>query len=59
MLDKLANIEKKYLDLRDQSMAPEVISDQKKSVQINRELANMQELYDLIQEYKKYEQQVK
>jgi protein subunit release factor A len=59
MLDKLANIEKKYLELRDQSMDPEIISDQKKSIQINRELSGMQEIYDLIQEYRKYEQQVR
>lgn len=58
MLDKLANIEKKYLDLRDQSMDPETLSDQKKSIQINKELANMQDLYDLIQEYRKYENQL-
>jgi len=59
MLDKLANIEKKYLELREQSMDPEIISDQKKSIQINKEISNMQDLYDLIQECKKYEEQVK
>jgi protein subunit release factor A len=58
MLDKLANIEKKYLDLREQSMNPEIISDQKKSIQINKEISNMQEIYELIQECRKYEAQV-
>ena len=59
MLDKLTNIEKKYLELREQSMDPEIMSDQKKSIQINKEISNMQDLYDLIQECKKYEEQVK
>jgi len=58
MLNKLANIEKKYLDLREQSMNPDIISDQQKSIQINREISSLQDLYDLIQEYKKYEEQV-
>ena len=59
MLDKLSNIEKKYLELREQSMDPEIISDQKRSIQINKDIASMQDLYDLIQDYKKYEEQVK
>lgn len=58
MLDKLANIEKKYLDLREESMNPDTVSDQKRSIQINREISNLQELYDLIQEYRKYEDQI-
>jgi len=59
MLDKLANIEKKYLELREQSMDPNIIFDQKKSIAINREISNLQELYDLIQAYRKYDKQVK
>ena len=59
MLDKLSNIEKKYLELREQSMDPEIISDQKRSIQINKDISSMQDLYDLIQLYKKYEEQVK
>jgi protein subunit release factor A len=59
MLDKLSNIEKKYLELREQSMDPEIISDQKRSILINKEISSMQDLYDLIQDYKKYEEQVK
>lgn len=59
MLDKLWNIEKKYLELREQSMDPEIISDQKRSILINKEISSMQDLYDLIQLYKKYEEQVK
>ncbi len=58
MLDKLANIEKKYLELREQSMDPEIISDQKKSIAINKEISSMQDMYDLIQDYRKYETQI-
>ncbi len=57
MLDKLSNIEKRYLNLRDQSMNPEIISDTQKSIQINKGLSALQDLYDLIQKYKKYEKQ--
>lgn len=59
MLDKLSNIEKRYLELREQSMDPEIISDNQKSIQINKELSSLQDLYDLTQEYKKYESQVR
>jgi len=59
MLDKLANIEKRYLELRDQSMNPEIISDQKKSIAINKEISNLQDIYDLIQAYKQADQQHK
>jgi len=59
MLDKLSNIEKKYLELRDQSMDPEIISDTKRSIQINKDISAMQHIYDLYQEYKKAHQQKK
>lgn len=57
MLDKLANIEKKYLELRDQMMDPDIISDNKKSIQLNRELSGIQEIHDLYQLYKTAHQQ--
>lgn len=59
MLDKLANIEKKYLELREQMMDPEIISDNKKSIQLSRDLSGMQEIYSLYQDYKKAHQQKK
>ena len=59
MLDKLLTIEKKYLDLREQSMDPEIISDTQKSISINKEISGLQELYDLTQEYKKCEAQIR
>ena len=56
MLDKLSSIERKYLELREQSMDSDIISDTKKSIQINKEVSALQCLYDLIQEYKKTRQ---
>ena len=53
MLDKLLPLEKKYLDLREQSMNPEIISDMQKMISINRELSSMQKIFDLTQEYRK------
>lgn len=59
MLEKLGNIEKRYLELREQSMDASVISDNKKSILINKELSSLQTLYDLIQMYKTAHQQKK
>ena len=59
MLEKLSSIEKKYLELRDQSMDPEIISDTKRSIQINKDISAMQNIFDLYQEYKKAHQQKK
>ena len=59
MLDKLGNIEKRYLDLREQSMDATIISDNKKSIAINKELSSLQDIYDLIQAYKIANQQSK
>lgn len=52
MLEKLWNIEKKYLELREQSMDADIISDNKKSIAINKEISSLQYIYNLIQEYK-------
>jgi len=59
MLDKLANIENRYLQLREQSMDAEIISDQKRSIAINKEISSLQNIYDLIQSYKHADQQHK
>jgi len=59
MLDKLAHIEKKYLELREQMMDPEIASDNKKSIQISKDLSSMQGIYDLYQAYKHAHQQKK
>jgi peptide chain release factor 1 len=59
MLDKLGNIEQRYLELREQSMDATIISDNKKSIMINKELSSLQNIYDLIQAYKVAHQQKK
>ena len=56
MLDKLASIEQKYLELRDQSMDPTIISDTKASIQLHKDISGLQPIYDLYQEYKKAHQ---
>ena len=38
-------------------MDPDIISDNKKSIQLSKELSGMQEIYDLYQDYKKAHQQ--
>jgi len=53
MLDKLLPLEKKYLDLREQSMNPEIISDTRKMISLSKEISSMQEIFDLTQEYRK------
>jgi len=54
MLDKLVHIEKRYLELREQMMNPDS-NDMQKSIAISKELSSLQEIYDLSQEYKKYD----
>jgi protein subunit release factor A len=54
MIEKLESIIKQYEELRDKSVSPEVIGDQKESVKINREISNMQEKYDLAKKYINY-----
>jgi len=53
MLDKLLPLEKKYLNLREQSMDADIISDMQKMISISREITSMQKIYDLTQEYRK------
>jgi len=59
MLDKLLTIEKKYLEVQEKLMEPWVMNDRNTYVSLNRELSSLQEVYDLIQEYKKYDKQLK
>lgn len=53
MIERLEAIEKKYLELQDELMKPEVFSDIKKATELNKEVANLKEAYDVYQEYKK------
>ena len=53
MIERLEAIEEKYLELQEELMKPEVFSDIKKATELNKEIANLKEAYDVYQEYKK------
>lgn len=54
MIEKLKSIIQQYEQLRDASISPEVIWNQKESIRINREISNMQEKYELAKQYLNY-----
>lgn len=54
MIEKLQSIINKYEELREQSISPEVLWNQKESIRINKEIAWMQERYDLAKQYIEY-----
>lgn len=58
MLDKLQTIEKKYLQLQEQSMDPGAMNDMKSYIAINKELASLKEVYDLAVAYRKCRAQI-
>lgn len=58
MIDKLLWIIKKYEDLTQKSVSPEIVSDMKESIKINKEISNMQHQYDLSVEYKNFYEQL-
>lgn len=53
MIERLKTIEKRYNELTEELMKPEVISDIKKTLQLTKEQAGLKEAYDAYQEYKK------
>lgn len=59
MLDKLLQIESNYNTIQQQLMDPEILSDQKKLIELNKKSQSLQEAYDLFQDYKKYTWQKK
>lgn len=54
MLDKLLQIEANYNSIQQQLMDPDVLSDQKRLIELNKKSQSLQEAYDLFQTYKKY-----
>lgn len=58
MLNKLQTIEKKYLQLQEQSMDPAAMNDMKAYIAINKELSNLKEVYDLAVAYRKCAAQI-
>jgi len=59
MFDKLQSIEKTYLDLQQQLYDPAIATDQAKAKEINQKLMNLEDAYNLFQEYKKADGQKK
>ena len=53
MLERLENIEKRYLELQDEIMKPENISNIKITLELTKEQAGLREAYEAYQEYKK------
>ena len=51
MLERLENIEKRYLEIENEMLRPDVISDIKKAMTLSKEKASLQEAYDLYQTY--------
>ena len=53
MIERLENIEKRYLELQEEIMKPEVLSDIKKTLALTKEQAALKDAYEGYQEYKK------
>ena len=53
MLERLNNIEKRFIEIDNEMLKPEVIQDIKKTMMLSKEKAGLQEAYDLYQEYKR------
>ena len=53
MLERLDTIEKRYNEINDILMNPEIISNVKKTLELTKEQATLKEAYEVYQEYKK------
>lgn len=53
MIEQLNNIEAKYLELRSMMMDESVYSDQQKTREINKQLSDMEEAYEIAVAYRK------
>ena len=58
MLERLQTIEDKYNEITKELMSEEVLSDIKKTLELNKELADLKESYDAYQEYKRIENDI-
>ncbi len=52
MFEKLNQIEKRYLEIRETLCDPNIFSNNEKVKQLNKELSSLEEVYNLYQEYK-------
>ncbi len=53
MIERLNAIEKRYNEITDELMKPEVVSDIKKATSLSKEQASLKDAYEAYQEYKK------
>ncbi len=53
MIERLNAIEERYNEINNELMNPEIVSDIKKTTELSKEQASLQEAYDAYQEYKK------
>ena len=58
MLDKLQHIEDNYNELKEKIMNPNIAADNKEMIRVSKELSRLEEVYQLIQTYKKYQIQL-
>ena len=58
MIERLETIEKKYNEINEELMNPEVLGDIKKTLELNKEMADLKESFDAYQKYKKIENDI-
>lgn len=59
MIERLNAIEERYLQLNDEIMKPENIANVKKMLELTKEQASLKEAYEVYQEYKKINEDIK
>ena len=58
MIERLETIEKKYNEINQELMNPDVLSDIKKTLELNKELSELKEPYDAYQKLKKIDNDI-
>ena len=58
MVERLENIEKRYNEITEELMKPEVISNIKETLKLTKEQSDLKEAYEAFQEYKKLNQDI-
>lgn len=58
MIERLESIEKKYNELNEELMSSDVLSDIKKTLELNKKIADLKMSYDAYQQYKKIENDI-
>ena len=58
IVERLKNIETRYLEINDELMKPEVLSDIKKATELSKEQSSLREAYEAYQQYQKIENDI-